>query len=501
MLRVKLTQRQLQSSAKDIKDKEKLFQFMKKVTEDELGFFPADRDDFIVIYETLKGVDLIEFALKIFKDDKMGTIVSPSYLTEFIRDTALGVNPKKILITEAEKHLAALGRFIDTFADSQITLTTQSKPMYLLLQLAFGYENNIKIIFESIYTQCLSGEKYDYIYSIPTFGYKPDNFKHKFFTRDSEGIAVENLLKHLEEDGYLNIIIPAKITFSGMGYERLRKFITEYYCLKNIFILPEGTFRPATSIKTYLFVITKALHDKIEVGTLNLDKERFYVDVKKQIDMKEFIIHEDWRVELLLSDDDANIKKFKNSSLEKIKIKEIAEVFRGKSILKKDTSVGNVSVLNISNIEDGEINYLDMDTIDEEERKIKRYELLNNDVVLSCRGTAIKSAVFKEQDKLVIASANVIVIRPKEKVLGEYIKIFFESPIGMAIIKSFQRGTTVMNINHSDIMEMEITLLTLREQENMVKRYAEESSIYKEAVNIAKKRWSSTKINLYNQLT
>ena len=47
-----------------------------------------------------------------------------------------------------------------------------------------------------------------------------------------------------------------------------------------------------------------------------------------------------------------------------------------KSILKKDTAVGNISVLNISNIENGEINYADMDTIVEEERKVKRYELL-----------------------------------------------------------------------------------------------------------------------------
>ena len=37
---------------------------------------------------------------------------------------------------------------------------------------------------------------------------------------------------------------------------------------------------------------------------------------------------------------------------------------------------------------------LDMDTIVEEERKVKRYELLKGDVVLSCRGTAIKAAVF-----------------------------------------------------------------------------------------------------------
>ena len=264
--------------------------------------------------------------------------------------------------------------------------------------------------------------------------YKPENVGRKFITRDSDGIAIENMLEHLEENGTLDIIVPAKITFAGMDYKKLRSFITNNYNVKSIFILPEGTFKPATAIKTYLFTITKAPQDKIEIGTLKLGKETFYVEYKKQIKTKEFLYHEDWRVELLLSDDDENIQKFKNSNLVKVKLKDVAEVFRGKSILKKDTTVGNISVVNISNIEDGEINYLNMDTIEEqEERKIKRYELINNDVLLSCRGTAIKSAVFKAQDKLIIASANVIVIRPKEEVLGEYIKIFFESPIGIKI--------------------------------------------------------------------
>jgi hypothetical protein len=52
------------------------------------------------------------------------------------------------------------------------------------------------------------------------------------------------------------------------------------------------------------------------------------------------------------------MQKFKSSHLEKMKLKEVAEEFRGKSILKKDTTLGSISVLNISNIENGDINFL-----------------------------------------------------------------------------------------------------------------------------------------------
>lgn len=521
--------------------KDKLFQFMKNATEDELGFFPADRDDFIEIYEVLKEIDLIDFTLKIFKNDRMGTVISPSYLTTYIEHKVRRINPKKILITEAEKHLNGLRGFLKEFKESQVTLTTQTSQINLLLQLAFGDYENVNIVFESIYSKCLSDDKFDYIYSLPYFGGRPDNACYDFITKDNDGIAAQNMLEHLDENGTLDIIVPAKITFAAMGYEKLRKFITDNYSVKSIFILPEGTFRPSTAIKTYLFTITKLPQNKVEIGTLKLDKDLFRVDDKKQIKTEEFLSHEDWRIELLLSDDDENIKKFKDSGLEKVKLKDVAEVFRGKSILKKDTAVGSVSVLNISNIENGEINYEDMDTINEDERKVKRYELIKNDVVLSCRGTAIKSAVVKEiptpnvahisdshqkqvlgsminetptpdvvgvsdshqkqvLGSLLIASANLIVIRSKEKLLGEYIKIFFESPIGMAMIKSFQRGTTIMNINHSDIMEMEIPLLSLDEQKEIIRNYDEELNIYKSAISKAESRWNNTKNNIYNKL-
>lgn len=500
MLRVKMTQKNIEENHKILNDKEKLFQLMKKTTENELGFFPADRADFIDIFEALKDIDLIDFTLEIYKNDRMGMVISPIYLSQYIIERIQKLKPKKVLITEAEKHLSGLREIINLFSDQEVILTTQYKPMYILLQLAFGENENIKIRFESIYSECLLGEKFDYIYSLPTFGQKPDELGKEFLTKDSDGIAIENMLDHLNEKATMDIIVPAKITFAGMGYEKLRSYITENYNVESIYILPEGTFRPSTAIKTYLFSISTEKKVKIKIGTFEVGKKNIEMKDKKYILTKEFICHEDWRIELLIAEDDENIQRFKSSNLQKVKLKDVAEVFRGKSILKKDTSLGKISVLNISNIENGEIDYREMDTIDEEERKVKRYELTTGDVVLSCRGTAIKSAVFETQDKIIIASANLIVIRPKEGIKGEFIKVFFESPIGLAVIKSFQRGTTIMNINYADIMEMEIPLLSVNKQQEMINQYNEELKMYKETVKKAETRWLNIKDNIYNEL-
>ena len=496
MLRVQLTQKEL-GDINISNEKEKLFQLMKKYTEAELGFFPADREDFFQIFSALKDIDLVDFTLEIYKNDRLGTIISPSYLCTYIREKISDLEPKKILITEAEKHLSGLRKIIDQFPLAEFTLTTQLKLMNLLLRLLFGDNQNVKICFESIYTECLEDEKFDYIYTLPVFGSRPDESAKEFLTRDSDGIAMENMLRHLDKDGSLDIIVPAKITFAAMGFEKLRAFISNNFSVISIAILPEGTFRPFTSIKTYLFSITAQLQAQMILGSLTVNSGRLNMADKKELSANEFLSHEDWRIELLFSDDDQNIQKYKSSDLDKVKLKDAAEVFRGKSIIKKDTAPGNIEVLNISNIENGEINYTDLATIEEEERKIHRYQLMSGDVVLACRGTAIKSAVFQSQDKPIIASANLIVIRPKEKVKGKYIKIFLESPLGQAMIKSFQRGTTVMNLNPLDIMEMEVPLLPLSRQQQIIDQYQSEWSLYEKTLREAQSRWEQSKEKIY----
>ena len=68
MLRVKLTLKNLLDNSNVLNDKEKLFQFMKKTTEDDLGFFPADRDDFLDIFESLKELNCNIKCIKNFKN-------------------------------------------------------------------------------------------------------------------------------------------------------------------------------------------------------------------------------------------------------------------------------------------------------------------------------------------------------------------------------------------------------------------------------------------------
>jgi restriction endonuclease S subunit len=236
------------------------------------------------------------------------------------------------------------------------------------------------------------------------------------------------------------------------------------------------------------------------LGNLKLENNKFAVTNKKEIKSNEFKQRDNWQVELLLSGNNELIQKFYQATTKKIKIKEVAEIFRGKSVMKKDIQPGEYKILNISDIEEGEINFENMSTIAEDARKIRRYELLSGDVVISCRGTLNKVAVFKDDKHKIIASANLIIIRPKKKIISDYLKIFLESPLGSNLINSIQRGSIIMNINPADIGELEIPLPDFEEQREIADHYNKEKDIFNETVKKAHTRWNEQKLFIYNRL-
>ena len=198
----------------------------------------------------------------------------------------------------------------------------------------------------------------------------------------------------------------------------------------------------------------------------------------------------DWNIDQIFAQQDEAYLNYQRSNLRKDMIGNVAEIFRGKAITKKDPS-GNISVVNISNIGDYEIDYAGLEHLQEEERKVFNYLLQEGDVLLPARGTAIRTAVFHEQSYPCIASSNLIIIRPDAKILDStYLKIFLDSPIGNKLISSAQQGTTVMNISYRDLKVLEVPIPPLDTQKAVVKEYLEELKNYRETVAAAEKHWA-----------
>lgn len=483
-----------------IDDQEQLFQEMKQLSDKyKLGHFPGDREFFYQLFCLADKLDLLELLVLMNRDDRTGIVLAPDYLLDYLSNGLANVRGK-ILIAEAEKLAEKLYDIIKSNRDNEFVLTTDNYSMYLLMSTVFAEFDHVKVIHQSIYRELFMNERFDCIFCIPAFGGRltPEEVGNRFLSRDSECIAIENLLYFLQDGGKLISVLPAKITFGSGSVGEFRRWLLDNYRVNSIYSLPEGTFRPYVSIKTYVMGFTKADAEEVSIGRLENEEYQLVLRQGRTISYEEFRRHEDWRIELFFPDDNEEIQRFKASRLEKVRLKEVAEIFRGKSVMKDDIQPGKIGVVNISNIEDGKILLDKLDTVQDEERKVKRYQLFKDDLVLTCRGTVNKVAAFPATERIVIASANIIVIRLTEKLTAAYVKVFLESPIGQTLVKSFQRGTTVMNINPSDIGELEIPILPLEKQNQIVAEFETRYKKYRQAIDDIEQKWTTERENIYN---
>lgn len=407
-----------------------------------------------------------------------------------------------VLITEGEKIAPYLTSIVKKNVDCHYTITTDKYFEYALLLEIFKEYSNVQILQKQIYEAGFSDEKFDTILSVPNFGTIPSYIRdNQFMCKEYELIATENLLLHLSPVGRLIILLPSRVTFAAGRVRDFRRFIQQFYSLDEIAELPVGILSNTgvktflftisakgdkdTSIKRYVFENDNSVNRRLGALSLILQDETFIMP-------EELDALGDWNVDKIFASQDDDWTQYQNSSVRKIPLKDVAEIFRGKAITEKN-STGSIGVINISNILEYDIDYNSLDHLDEQERRVSNYILKTDDLLLPARGTAIRTAVFKEQTYPCIASSNLIVIRPKSGALsGTYLKLFLDSAIGKKLIKSTQQGTAVMNISYRDLENIEIPYLSFEKQTEIAKKYQEGLAKYQETISSAEEKWQDT---------
>ena len=135
-------------------------------------------------------------------------------------------------------------------------------------------------------------------------------------------------------------------------------------------------------------------------------------------------------------------------------------------------SVTNMQYLMLANIQDGMIDdklpylsYIDP--------KYERYCLKNNALILSKNGFPYKIAVASvKKGQHILANGNLYIIELDEKKANPYfIKAFFDSEQGHAVLKSITVGATMPNIGVDKLKKVKIPLPPMDEQERIAKEY------------------------------
>lgn len=457
-----------------------------------------DQEQFFLIYKEALQFEKMDWEKAIAYMASFSRLpVLPPVLVDVLAER-FEINPDTVLIAEAEKFVPCLQRMVDENLASNFVLTTQNPSFEMALRSVFAGYDNVEVIRTDIYRYEFLSRRFDLIFASPIFGSRTLAEDQNFMCREYDLVALENLSLHLNDGGRLAITLPARVTFASGKVNDLRQFIQLTYTIKEIAELPVGTIE-GTAIKMYLLDIENTRPDddndivvRRYAGHREGKGPLTHLDVIDDtfVMLSEIEEQGDWSVDKIFAQQDEDYLTYQNSSIRKEKLGVVAQVFRGKSVSKKDPA-GNISVVNISNIGDYEIDYDGLDHLQEEDRKVANYLLQEGDVLLPARGTAIRTAVFHKKPYPCIASSNVIVIRPNPKMLDStYMKIFLDSPIGNKIISSAQQGVTVMNISYKDLNVLEIPLPPLERQQAVAKEYLKELKTYQETMAAAEKRWT-----------
>ena len=182
------------------------------------------------------------------------------------------------------------------------------------------------------------------------------------------------------------------------------------------------------------------------------------------------------------------VENYKSNKIAKIPLKEITEHFKGKAVSKLGDS-GNISVINLSDMDDTGIDYAHLKKIDCDEKSVSRYLLEEGDVLIASKGTVKKVAVFHDQDRAIIASANITVLRPTADISGTYIKLFLESELGQELLETTNTGKNVMNLNTKKIVSIQIPKLQPLKQAFLIQRYEQGLKDYKRKITRANQEW------------
>lgn len=503
-------------------DKHQLYEIMIDVSKD-VQPFNITVDDFYKIFYIAKDIFTDdEDLLNIIQNHRMVMYVAPALEDLFINEIEKS-NAKSVLILGIEGFSKKFLEVVNKHKDIEFSfmMNTDSYSCYMLLKEIYTNVNfdtkyndpidtisNVKFIDEEIYSYGYhSNIKYDLIIAIPKFGTISNIFlRNQMIANSWDLMATEILLKYLNEKGILKVVLTPKIIFSGGKDSKFRKYLLDNYKLLEMDDFPAGLFNNVTMIKTVLFTLSTGLSDTIQVKKYVSDKPlarntectSLNIDKEETISVADLQADDSWNISLLLESDD-EVTQYKNTGLPMVKLGDIADVFRGKATSKLDSGE-KVGVINIADIIDNEIDYDRISFVDDEQQKIIKYLLEDGDILISSRGTTIKVAMFKKQDKQYIPAVNFNIIRihesAKTKIKSEYLKIFFTSSIGQKLLASLQRGGVVMNINAKDLYSLNIPLLSLQEQQEIINRYNEEFTKYKCTLKQITERWNAAKDNI-----
>jgi hypothetical protein len=147
-----------------------------------------------------------------------------------------------------------------------------------------------------------------------------------------------------------------------------------------------------------------------------------------------------------------------------VRLSDVADVFVGTSTMRKEGGdAQEVRVLQVGDIDDrtgGARPLKDLNLMPLPDKSgLDRYRVQPGDVVVSCKGTLLKTGLIEESTAGAIASANLVVVRARGDVSPKTLYLVLRSEGAKRKLKGLQKvGATIASLSYKDIQTLEFRL-------------------------------------------
>jgi type I restriction enzyme M protein len=337
----------------------------------------------------------------------------------------------------------------------------------------------------------------DLFISNPPFGPKLEDRGQYFewqlqHTSDVSINAIQLALHHLNYTGKALLVLPESVLFStNKAAIFIRKLIIGEDFLHGIVLLPKNSFKPYVSVSTAVFILDKSRISK-STGIFFYDASNVPLnEFQSEIGAIVSAFHSEtskrdkarWvnKSEVESNSFDLTVKRYLLQSLQ-------GNEFISLRSLISDYFVGNhVSADNINKSEG--VPYIQVGDLADSEglevlnkNKIKSYisdiELVNSSIkeiapgsiLIAKVGAKLKPTLFEDNFRAV-ASSNVIVLKPNNDVLAEYLVSQLQSDYVQKQIDAIRRYNAIPNFNLKDLLGTQIKWLPYENQQQYVATY------------------------------
>ena len=120
--------------------------------------------------------------------------------------------------------------------------------------------------------------------------------------------------------------------------------------------------------------------------------------------------------------------------------------------------------------------------------RVERYRLKTSDVVITARGTSLKSAIIPDRWNGALLSSNLIAVRLGERLRPELLIVFLQSAVGRQAIGRRLSGSNLLTLTPRSLGEVEVPVPPAAEQEILAELVTIARIQYQEALFVAEMR-------------